>query len=325
MNTAVMSRGIADVEPLAQSGPRTGRVAGAVRSHDSGDGAIDGTTDGAGGSHEYLLPGHGAHAATGILLIHGLTGTPNEMRLLARGLNRAGFTVLAVQLAGHCGTQDDLLATRWRDWLASVRRGADRLASVTGGRLIVGGLSMGAVLALALAEERPAQVAGVVALSATFRYDGWTVPLYARLSFLLPLLRMLGVGRERVFMEQPPYGIKDAALRERVLAQMQSGDSAAAGLPGNPWWSVGEMRLLAHHVRRRLGAVRAPCLVIHARHDDVASSENALLIKRGVRHAPVELMLLDDSYHMVTIDRERRAVVARTVAFATRIAQCVAA
>ncbi|SDE38808.1 carboxylesterase [Paracidovorax valerianellae] len=271
--------------------------------------------------HEYLLRGHGANATTGVLLIHGLTGTPNEMRLLAKGLHRAGFTVLAVQLAGHCGTQDDLVATRWQDWLASVQRGADRLAQATGGRLVACGLSMGAVLALALAQDRPGQVAGVVALSPTFRYDGWSMPAYTRLSFLLPLFRALGIGRRSVFMEQPPYGIKDAALRERVVAQMHSGDSAAAGLPGNPWWSVIEMRALAAHVLRRLGSVRSPCLVLHARNDDIASAANARAIVQGVRHAPVELVLLDDSYHMITIDRERRTVVARTVAFAEQIAR----
>lgn len=271
-------------------------------------------------SREYLLTGQGPHAGAGVLLIHGLTGTPNEMRLLARGLHRAGFSVLAVQLAGHCGTQDDLLATRWQDWLASVRRGADRLAHVTGGRLLVCGLSMGAVLALALAQQRPAQVAGVIALSTTFRYDGWSMPAYSRASFVLPLLRALGIGRRRVFMERPPYGIKDAALRGRVVEQMRGGDSAAAGLPGNPWWSVIEMRALAAQVRRRLDDVRAPCLVLHARHDDIASVGNAFEIVRGVRHSPVELVLLDDSYHMITIDRERRSVVARAVAFARQIA-----
>lgn len=191
-----------------------------------------------GTEHEYLLEGHGPLATTGILLIHGLTGTPNEMRLLAKGLHRAGFTVLAVQAAGHCGTQEDLIATRWQDWVASARRGADRLMQLTGQPVVACGLSMGALLALALAIERPRQVAGVVALSTTFRYDGWSMPAYTRLAFLLPLFRALGIGRRSVFMEAPPYGIKDEALRERVVSQMHSGDSAAAGLPGNPWWSV---------------------------------------------------------------------------------------
>jgi carboxylesterase len=270
--------------------------------------------------HEFLLEGHGTHARTGVMLIHGMTGTPNEMRLLAKGLHKQGFTVYAVQLAGHCGTVDDLVGTRWRDWLASVRAGADRFAPHVD-RMVVGGLSMGSVLALALAQERPRQVAGVCALSTIFRYDGWSIPAYSKLAFLLPLFRLLGIGRRSVFMEQPPYGIKDEALRKRIVAQMQSGDSAAAGLPGNPWWSIQEMRRLSAHVLRHLDDVRAPCLVVHAREDDVSAVGNAHDIVRGVAHAPVELVLLDDSYHMITIDRERRTVIARTADFVARIAQ----
>ncbi|WP_295853278.1 alpha/beta fold hydrolase [uncultured Xylophilus sp.] len=269
--------------------------------------------------HEFVLPGTGAAGRTGVLLVHGLTGTPNEMRLLAKGLHRQGFTVYAVQLAGHCGAVEDLLATRWQDWYASVAAGADRLAPHVD-RLVVGGLSMGAVLSLALAQERPRQVAGVCALSTIFRYDGWSMPVYTRLSFLLPLFRRLGIGRRSVFMEQPPYGIKDEALRKRIVAQMHAGDSAAAGLPGNPWWSVIEMRRLSARVLSRLGSIQAPCLVIHAREDDVSTLGNARAIVQGVRQAPVELVVLEDSYHMITVDRERRTVIATTAAFVARLA-----
>ncbi|MCS4510497.1 alpha/beta hydrolase [Xylophilus ampelinus] len=270
--------------------------------------------------HEFLLEGRGANARTGVLLVHGLTGTPNEMRVLAKGLHKQGFTVYAVQLAGHCGTQDDLLSTRWQDWYASVEAGADRLLPHVD-RLVAGGLSMGAVLSLALAQRRPQQIAGVCALSTIFRYDGWSMPFYTRLGFLLPLLKALGIGRHRLFMEQPPFGIKDEALRGRVVSQMRSGDSAAAGLPGNPWWSIIEMRRLSAHVLQRLRDVRAPCLVIHAREDDVSTPSNAEDIVRGVTHAPVELVMLDNSYHMITIDRDRRTVIARTADFVQRIAQ----
>jgi len=270
--------------------------------------------------HEFFLPGLGTAGRTGVLLVHGLTGTPNEMRLLARGLNRAGFSVYAVQLAGHCGAMEDLLGTRWQDWYASVEAGAERLAPRVD-RLVVAGLSMGAVLSLALAEERPELVDGVTALSVIFRYDGWSMPFYTRLGgVLLPILRALGIGRHRVFMEQPPYGIKDEALRRQVVGRMHAGDSAAAGLPGNPWWSIIEMNALSRRVLSRLSAVRVPCLVVHAREDDVATVENARAIVRGVRRAPVELVLLDDSYHMVTVDRQRRTVIRRTVAFVRGIA-----
>jgi carboxylesterase len=255
---------------------------------------------------------------SGVLLIHGLTGTPMEMKLLGKGLNRAGFTVHGMQLAGHCGNVEDLLATGWRDWYASVEQAADALLGKVD-QLFVGGLSMGALLALKLAAERPQQVAGVGVYGATFRYDGWSIPKLARLSFMLPLLKKLGIGRGRSFMEQPPYGIRDERLRAQVSSAMLGGDSAAAGLPGNPWYSLAEMYRLAADVRRRLPQVMAPCLVAHASDDDVASPRNAELVMREVG-APAELLLLDDSYHMITIDRERRTLIDRSAAFFGRVA-----
>lgn len=250
---------------------------------------------------------------SGVLLIHGLTGTPMEMRLLGKGLNNAGFTVHGMQLSGHCGNVEDLLATGWRDWYASVEKAADDMLGKVD-HLFVGGLSMGALLALKLAADRPAQIAGVGVYGATFRYDGWSIPWLARLSFLLPLLKKLGIGRNRSFMEQPPYGIRDERLRAQVSSAMLGGDSAAAGLPGNPWYSLAEMHALAAEVRSQLPQVTAPCLVAHASNDDVASIKNAELVVQRVA-APTELLLLEDSYHMITIDKERRTLIAHSAAF----------
>lgn len=264
-------------------------------------------------SSEFLLPG----GRDGILLIHGLTGTPAEMRFVGKGLNRAGFTVLGMQLAGHCGTEADLLATGWRDWYASVREAADRLSTQVD-RLFVGGLSMGALLALKLAVDRPAQVQGIALYGTTFAYDGWTIPPIARLSFLLPLAMRLGIGRKRRFMEKPPYGIKCERVRQRIAGSMLSGDSAAGGLAGNPWPSLAEFHRLSRRVRRQLGDVRAPCLVVHSSNDDVASVRNAQLVERKL--AQVETLLLYNSYHMVTVDQEHREVAARSADF---FARCV--
>jgi carboxylesterase len=120
-------------------------------------------------------------------------------------------------------------------------------------------------------------------------------------------------------MEQPPYGIRDERLRAQVSAAMLGGDSAAAGLPGNPWYSLAEMYGLAAEVRSQLSQVTAPCLVAHASEDDVASLKNAELVMREVS-APAELLLLKDSYHMITIDKERRTLIERSAAFFDSIA-----
>src|SRR6266404_1320402 len=88
---------------------------------------------------DYYLPG----GRSGVLLIHGLTGTPTEMRLVGKGLNRNGFTVYGMQLAGHCGDEADLLKTGWHDWYRSVVEAAERLGNEVD-NLFVAGLSMGA-------------------------------------------------------------------------------------------------------------------------------------------------------------------------------------
>ena len=191
-------------------------------------------------SQAFAWPGGRA----GVLLVHGLAGTPTEMRFVARGLHAAGFTVHAVQLAGHCGSVADLVATGWRDWSRSVDN------------VFVAGISMGAVLALERAIARP-----------------------ARLLALLPLVCGLGIGREREVMERHPYGIKDDRTRAWIVGSMLAGDSGAAGHFGTPWGALAEFVALSRHVRRRLDRVRTPCLVVHSSDDDIASLANVELIE----------------------------------------------
>ncbi|HEX7128886.1 MAG TPA: alpha/beta fold hydrolase [Rhodanobacteraceae bacterium] len=261
---------------------------------------------------DFLLRG----GRSGVLLIHGLTGTPAEMRFVGKGLHRAGYTVYGMQLAGHCGSEADLLKTGWRDWRASVQAAADKLMQDVD-HLFVAGLSMGAVLALQLAMDRPQDVAGLGLYGSTFFYDGWTIPKMARLSFMLPLVCGLGLFKERRFMESFPYGIKDERVRSRIAGAMFDGQSEMAGLPGNPWPSLAEFHKLVWNVRPRLHKVRAPCLIMHSADDDIASVRNAQLIERRVS-APTETVLLTDSYHMITVDGQRAEVIARSVEFFER-------
>jgi carboxylesterase len=256
---------------------------------------------------------------TGVLLIHGLTGTPTEMRFVGNGLSRAGFSVLGMQLAGHCGDEADLLATGWREWYASVVAAAERLREQVD-HLFVAGLSMGSVLALKLAIDHPDAVDGLGLYGTTFFHDGWATPPIGRLAFLLPLLTRVGIGRDRVSAETEPYGIKDERIRNRIVGAMLSGDSQAAGLAGFPWPSLAEFQRLSLHVRRRIGRVRAPCLIAHSSNDDVASLRNARIVQRGVR-APVETLLLDNSYHMVTVDQDRGQLIEQSAAFFQQIAE----
>lgn len=265
----------------------------------------------------YFLNGN----RNGVLLIHGLTGTPNEMRIIAKGLNQAGFTVYAMQLAGHCGDEADLCRTTWHDWYQSVQQAADFLKQHVD-HLFVAGLSMGALLSLKLAADYPQLVKGVGVYGVTFTYDGWSMPFWAKqLFFLLTFLKKLHLFQKTSFIEKPPYGLKDERIRATVAASMFSGDSAAAGLAGNPFPALAEMQWLAKKVRQQLPQVIAPCLIMHSGHDDIANiNTNARLVEENVS-GPTRFVVLDDSYHLITIDRQRREVINESVRFFQNITQ----
>ncbi|MCL2020847.1 MAG: alpha/beta fold hydrolase [Betaproteobacteria bacterium] len=258
--------------------------------------------------------------SAGVLLIHGLTGTPNELRFVARGLKAAGFEAECVRLAGHCGTEADLLATGWKDWYASVEEAAEELRKRVK-YLFVGGLSMGAVLAMQYAIENPDKVDGLGLYGTTFFYDGWNIPWIWRnrnlISLLVPFVA-LGLGRGKRFMETSPFGLKNERLRQAISARMLAGDSEAAGLPGNPWPSLEQFYRLSAYVQKNLHRIHAPAIAVHAREDDVASLRNVHLIERRLR-GPVETLILADSYHMVTVDQEKAALVERSVDFFSRL------
>ena len=265
----------------------------------------------------YFLNGN----RNGVLLIHGLTGTPNEMRIIAKGLNQAGFTVYAMQLAGHCGDEADLCRTTWQDWYQSVQQAADFLKQHVD-HLFVAGLSMGALLSLKLAADYPQLVKGVGVYGVTFTYDGWSMPFWAKqLFFLLTFLKKLHLFQKTSFIEKPPYGLKDERIRATVAASMFSGDSTAAGLAGNPFPALAEMQWLAKKVRQQLPQVIAPCLIMHSGHDDIANiNTNARLVEKNVS-GPTRFVVLDDSYHLITIDRQRREVINESVQFFQNITQ----
>lgn len=251
---------------------------------------------------------------TGILLIHGLGGTPVEVRFIAQGLARAGFTVMCCQLAGHCGTPEDLRASTWRDWCDSVEKAHDRLKAECD-TIIAGGLSTGALLAVDLASKRPGEVHGLTLFSPSIYLDGWAMPWY------MPWLHYLRASVVKVdfnLTERSPYGLKDERIRAMAVSGMQNGNAKDTGYFFTPLWTMLNFNSLSARVRRSLGRISTPTLILHPRQDDVASLSNALEIQRKMAGL-VELVVLEDTYHMITLDRQRQLVLDRTSAFAQSI------
>jgi carboxylesterase len=243
----------------------------------------------------------GRHA---ILLFHGLSSTPLELQYLARGLNRAGYTVRLPVIDGYSHGRPAATRRRFSDWvqdaLSEFDAMRDKFDSVS-----VGGLCMGAGLALSVAAQRSSSIAGVMALSTTLHFDGWANPWSRRLLPLAPYLPFAGrIGVK----ETEPFGLKDERLRKFISAQMRISGGSDAGAATLRVRDLVEAQRLMRSTRRNLSSICAPTLVVHAREDDVATPRSAYDVVTGVRSSRVQCVMLDDSYHMISIDQEKAKV-----------------
>jgi carboxylesterase len=184
--------------------------------------------------------------------------------------------------------------------------------------LFVGGLSLGAILALLMAAECPENLHGAICLSPTLFYDGWNVPWFHK---LIPIVSYTPLKYFAYFREEPPYGLKDEALRERMGHQYggvslhDGGDVAAIGYAHFPVRLFCEIRPLITKCMRSLHRVVCPVLLVQAEHDDATGPRNSEFIYREIKSQKKEIVLLRNSYHLVTVDLERAAVAAEIARF----------
>lgn len=252
--------------------------------------------------HSYRVKG----GKVGVLLIHGLCGTPSEMRYVANGLARQGYTVHCPQLAGHCGSAEQLKASTWQDWYRSCEDALRELRSQCD-QVFVGGLSTGALLSLLLAARNPKDIDGMILLAPTLWVNGWNIPWY------MQLFRLVFTKWVANLFKMPdlcPHGIKDERVRKFFADALIGGDQANAGLLHTPGGAVLEHRWLSNHVRGALGEIAQRTLILHPREDDLADINNSWYLQRHMKGI-VDLVALNDSYHNVTLDRQRQVVVER--------------
>jgi carboxylesterase len=264
--------------------------------------------------HTYRIAG----GRVGVLLIHGLCGTPAEMRFVAMGLGRAGYTVHCPQLAGHGGSREDIVKTGWQDWYRSAEAALDEIRKDCD-TVIVGGLCLGSILGLHLAANHPGKVQGIALFSPTLWLNGWAMPWYTR---LFDLVRWRWLANLMLFPDLETLGIKCPRVREFVRTALASADGSDVGTAGTPAAMVLEHRWMVKAAIGSLDRVRQPTLIVHSREDDHADLNNAMYLQRALGGS-VQTIVLDDSYHMITLDKERHVVVDHTRDFVERIVKHV--
>lgn len=211
----------------------------------------------------------------GVLLLHGLFGTPNELHVLGGAISVAGYRVRIPLLPGRGASLDDLDRLSWRDVRDAALAEYESLAREHE-HVVVGGLSAGATLALDLALLRPPAALLLYAPALSLRY---------RAGYLAPYLW-------RVLRRWP---MPDGSRRIPVRA-------------------VGELVGAMRRVRAGLGRISAPALVIHSQDDPLTPVSSGELIARELG-GPVRLVVRGGATHAVTAGEGRDEIGDMTIAF----------
>ena len=254
--------------------------------------------------------------ARAVLLVHGFTGSPYELHLLAQQLHDEGrgFHCAVPLLAGHHKSLAELAATGWRDWLKSADAALHELwhdveRTAKTPRLAVVGLSMGGLLALELARRYPAEgklgqpaISTLCVLASPLFLPPAQTRAIRRLN-RTPLLRRLAVPK-----------LFGADLRERNRPQPPLRPRAM------PLSSLGSLLELMDEVRGHLPEVRQPIFISHGKKDHTAPYESMTAIAKGLGTPPEQLrcLALPRSYHLIPLDVEREILFAEVRAHLER-------
>ena len=232
----------------------------------------------------------------GVLVLHPFTGTPQIMRHLGEGLHRQfGFTISAPLLPGHGTSPDDLETIGYLDWLAAAERELQNLAERKR-KVFVVGLSLGGVLALNFACRFPALVSGIVPIAANAGI------------FLEALAELALTGDAPARVPALSSAIKAPGVKELAYSEI-------------PVASVRSAYVLAAATSNLLHKIVCPTLVIHAREDPSMPPANAMRIVNSISSDDVRLLWLNNSYHYVTLDNDKKLVLQRTGDFFSELAR----
>jgi carboxylesterase len=226
----------------------------------------------------------------GALIVHGFTGSPQSMKPLAYAFAEAGYAVELPLLPGHGTTAQDMAATSWSDWSSTIETAYDELAARCA-RVVVAGLSMGGSLTAWLGTRHP-EIAALIAVNALIDPDA---PIWAAL---------IRAGQEAKEEFLPAVGSD--------IAKPGVAESAYDSVPVGP---LLDLTAPLNALKADLGRITSPMLVFVSPQDHVVDPSSSRLLAEAA-NGPVELVELERSYHVATIDFDRDSINARSVAFA---------
>ena len=244
-----------------------------------------------------LFPGAEPYSAdggpTGILLVHGFTGSPKSMKPWGERMAAEGHTVRVPRLPGHGTRWQDMNLTRWEDWYAEADRAYLDLQKSCE-RVFVFGLSMGGSLALRLAEQYGDAIRGLVLVNPAVHSERPD-------RFLLPVLQLVVPAFPGISNDIKKPGQDEGAYDKIPL-------KAAHSLTA--LWKL---------TKQDLPKVGNPLLLFRSEEDHVVEASNARYILDHVSSADKTEVVLKDSFHVATLDNDAEAIVAGSIEFVNRL------
>ena len=234
---------------------------------------------------------------TGVLLCHGFTGSPQSLRPWAKQLAARGLTVSLPLLPGHGTRWEDMQLTGWQDWYAEVDRELRSLRERCA-EVFVAGLSMGGTLALRLAAKHGEAVRGAVVVNPANRMHGFS-------PYALPVARHL---------VRTTRGIASDIAKE---------GGAELGYDRVPLHAAHSLRNFFRLVDGELPQVTQPLLLLRSPQDHVVPpADSARILSRVSSHDVTEI-LLEQSYHVATLDHDADRIFDESLGFIARLAPSV--
>jgi len=231
--------------------------------------------------------------ATGVLLLHGFTGSPKSMKPWGERMAAEGHTVRVPRLPGHGTRWQDMNLTRWEDWYAEADRSYLELAKSCE-RVFVCGLSMGGSLTLRLAEQYGDAIRGIVLVNPAVHSERPD-------RFLLPVLQAIVPAFPGISNDIKKPGQDEGAYDKIPL-------KAAHSL--TKLWKL---------TKDDLPKVRNPLLLFRSEVDHVVEASNSRYILDHVSSSDKTEVVLRDSYHVATVDNDAETIVAGSIAFVSRL------
>ena len=223
----------------------------------------------------------------GVVLSHGFTGTPASMRPWAEYLAKAGYTVRLPLLPGHGTTWRDTNRTGWTDWYGAVEQAYDEVAGRCS-TVFAGGLSMGGTLVTRLAEQK--QLAGLILVNPS-------------------------LGTERFDAKFAPYIAWAVRSRPAIGGDIKKPGVVEPAYDRTPVVAFASLQKLWRVTRADLGRVTAPILMYRSREDHVVEPLSGRLLQAGATATTVREVILENSYHVATLDNDAPTIFEGSVDF----------